>query len=97
MIDGSQINRTSIICSDTQNHLGDRARRSVTPIHTATSKYPNNPIEKDHRRRMSPNGSVLGFKSTATDEIILSKIEVIHVIRKRPLMFACNPSPWIAE
>ncbi|MCH4561437.1 IS6 family transposase, partial [Mesorhizobium jarvisii] len=41
--------------------------------------------------------SMLGFKAKATAEIILSGIEMIHMMRKRQARYAYNPSPSIAE
>ena len=40
---------------------------------------------------------MLGFKSTVTAAIILSGIEMIHMMRKRQARFAYNPDPSIAE
>jgi len=40
---------------------------------------------------------MLGFKSQATAAIILSGIEMIHMMRKRQARFAYNPRPSIAE
>jgi len=41
--------------------------------------------------------SMLGLKSEANAAIILSGIEMIHMMRKRQARFAYNPSPSIAE
>ena len=40
---------------------------------------------------------MLGFKSTATAEIIPPGIEMIHMMRKRQARFACDPTPSIAK
>jgi len=40
---------------------------------------------------------MLGFKSQTTAAIILSGIEMIHMMRKRQARFAYKPSPSIAE
>jgi transposase-like protein len=40
---------------------------------------------------------MLGFKSLATASIILSGIEMVHMMRKRQARFAFNPTPSIAE
>lgn len=42
----------------------------------------NNRIEQDHRRIKRRIRSMLGFKSTASAETILSGIELIHMMRK---------------
>jgi putative transposase len=40
---------------------------------------------------------MLGFKSQASAAIILSGIEMIHMMRKRQARYAYSPSPSIAE
>jgi putative transposase len=41
--------------------------------------------------------SVILFKSTATARIILSGIEMVHMMRKRQANYAFNPNPSLAE
>jgi transposase-like protein len=57
----------------------------------------NNRIEQDHRRIKRRVRSMLGFKSVADAEIILSGIETVHMMRQRQARFAYNPRPSIAE
>ncbi|MER9681389.1 transposase, partial [Mesorhizobium sp. M0184] len=38
-----------------------------------------------------------GFKSTTTAKIILSGIEMVHMMRKRQARFGYNPTPSIAK
>lgn len=40
---------------------------------------------------------MLGFKSMASAEVILSGIEMVHMMRKRQARFAYNPRPALAE
>jgi putative transposase len=40
---------------------------------------------------------MLGCKSTTTAKIILSGIEMIHMMRKRQAKFAYHPTPSIAK
>lgn len=40
---------------------------------------------------------MLGFKAKATAAIILSGIEMVHMMRKRQARYAYNPDPSIAE
>ena len=40
---------------------------------------------------------MLGFKSQASAAMILSGIEMIHMMRKRQAKYAYNPGPTIAE
>jgi hypothetical protein len=57
----------------------------------------NNRIEQDHRaikRRIRP---MLGFKSTASAQAILSGVEMIHMMRKQHAHCARNPQPSLAE
>ena len=96
VIDGSQTNHQAVIASDAENRLRDRSR-SLKPIRIRWSKYLNNRIEQDHRRVKRRVRSMLGFKSTASAEVILSGIEMVHMMRKRQAKFADNPRPSIAE
>ncbi|MGY3333853.1 putative transposase [Mesorhizobium sp. USDA 4775] len=97
VIDGSQTNHEAILSCDAESRLRDRSRRSLKPIRTRQSQYLNNRIEQDHRRIKCRISSMLGFKAKATAEIILSGIEMIHMMRKRQARYAYNPSPSIAE
>jgi transposase-like protein len=40
---------------------------------------------------------MLGFKSTVAAGIILSGVEMIHMMRKRQPRYAFNPNPSLAE
>ncbi|CAN7568715.1 IS6 family transposase [Phyllobacterium sp. LjRoot231] len=97
VIDGSQTNREAILSCDTTNRLQDRARRQLKPITIRKSPYLNNRIEQDHRRIKRRVRTMLGFKSTATARIILSGIEMVHMMRKRQARYAFNPNPSLAE
>ena len=57
----------------------------------------NNRIEQDHRavkRRVRP---MLGFKSTATTRVILSGIEMVHMMRTGQAKYACNRHLSVAD
>lgn len=97
VIDGSQTNHEAIISCDAEHRLRDRSQRSMKPIRIRKSKYLNNRIEQDHRRVKRRIRSMLGFKSKASAEVILSGIEMVHMMRKRQARFAYNPCPSIAE
>ncbi|KAB2950641.1 MAG: IS6 family transposase [Rhizobiaceae bacterium] len=97
VIDGSQTNREAIIACDGESRLRDRSRRSSKPIRIRRSQYLNNRIEQDHRRIRRRIRSMLGFKSPKSAVIILSGIEMIHMMRKRQARYAYNPRPSIAE
>jgi putative transposase len=97
VIDGSQTNQEAIVSCDTTNQLQDCSRRRVKPIRIRQSRYLNNRIEQDHRRIKRRVRPMLGFKSQATAEIILSGIEMVHMMRKRQARYAFNPNPPLAE
>jgi putative transposase len=97
VIDGSQTNYEAIRSCDAESRLRDRLRRALKPIRIRKSQYLNNRIEQDHRRIKRRVRPMIGFKSVASAEIILSGIEMVHMMRKRQARFAYNPSPSIAE
>jgi putative transposase len=97
VIDGSQTNREAILSCDAESRLQDRSRRSLKPIRIRQSAYLNNRIEQDHRaikRRIRP---MLGFKAITTAQVILSGIEMIHMMRKGQAKYACNQRLSLAE
>jgi transposase-like protein len=97
VIDGSQTNREAILSCDTTDRLKDRARRKLAPIRIRQSRYLNNRIEQDHRaikRRVRP---MLGFKSAPSARVILSGIEMVHMMRKQQAKYARSPQPSLAE
>ena len=97
VIDSSQTNREAIIACDGESRLRDHSRRKLKPIRTRRSQYLNNRIEQDHRRIKRRIRSMLGFKSQTSAAIVLSGIEMIHMMRKRQARYAYNPRPSIAE
>jgi putative transposase len=97
VIDGSQTNREAILSCDTADRLQDRSRHDLKPIRTRQSAYLNNRIEQDHRaikRRVRP---MLGFKSVAAARVILSGIEMVHMMRKQQAKYACHWQPSVTE
>jgi transposase-like protein len=54
----------------------------LKPIRIRQSQYLNNEIEQDHWRIKRRIRCMLGFKSQACAAIILSGIEMIHMMRK---------------
>jgi transposase-like protein len=97
VIDGSQTNGEAILSCDAESRLRDRSRRRLKPIRIRQSQYLNIRIEQDHRHIKRRIRCMLGFKSQASAAIILSGIEMIHMMRKRQARYAYNPSPSIAE
>jgi transposase-like protein len=97
VIDGSQTNREAILSCDATNQLEDRSGRKLKPIRIRQSAYLNNRIEQDRgaiKRRVRP---MLGFKSTTTARVILSGIEMVHMMRKGQAKYACNSNISLAE
>lgn len=60
----------------------ERSHRPLKPIRIRKSQYLNNRIEQDHRRIKRRVRSMLGFKSVTSAKIILSGIELIHMMPK---------------
>ncbi|MER9139230.1 IS6 family transposase [Mesorhizobium sp. M0830] len=88
VIDGSQTNYEAILSCDAESRLRQRSRRPLKPIRIRNSRYLNNRIEQDHRRikrRIRPS---IGFKSQASAVVILSGIEMIHMMGKRQARYA---------
>ncbi|GLS21535.1 IS6 family transposase [Labrys miyagiensis] len=97
VIDGSQTNREAIIACESESRLLDRSRRSLNPIRIRRSQYLNNQIEQDHRRIKRRVRPMLGFKSPACAEKILSGIEIVHMMGKRQARHTYNPAPSLVE
>jgi putative transposase len=97
VIDGSQTNREAILSCDAESRLQDRSRRRLKPIGVRQRQYLNNRIEQDHRavkRRVRP---MLGFKSADCARVILSGIELVHMMRKQQAKYACHQQLSLAE
>lgn len=97
VIDGSQTNHEAIRSCDVESRLRARSQKVLKPIRIRKSQYLNNRIEQHHRRIKRRIRSMLGFKSAASADVILSGIEMVHMMRKRQARFAYNPRPSIAE
>ena len=97
VIDGSQTNREAILSCDTADRLQDRRRRDLKPIRIRQSAYLNNRIEQDHRAVKRRVRSMLGFKSASSARMILSGIEMVHMMRKQQAKYAHNLQPSLAE
>lgn len=97
VIDGSQTNREAILSCDMASQLQDQSRRKLTPIRIRQSAYLNNRIEQDHRAIKGRIRPMLGFKSTASARVILSGIEMVHMMRKGQAKYAHNLQPSLAE
>ncbi|GAA4161906.1 hypothetical protein GCM10023069_08470 [Shinella granuli] len=81
----------------TKSPLGEALNYIAKPIEIRKSKYLNNRIEQDHRRIKRRVRPMLGFKSLTSAAIILSGIEMVHMMRKRQARYAYNPNPSLAE
>ena len=58
---------------------------SGLPIERPQSKYLNNIVEQDHRAVKRSVRPMLGFKSSRCAAILISGIEIMHMIRKGQL------------
>lgn len=92
-----QTNREAIVACDGESRLRGRSRRQPKPIRIRQSQYLNNRIEQDHRRIKRRIRSMLGFKSQASTTIILSGVEMIHMMHKQQARYAYNPSRSLAD
>ncbi|WP_244571443.1 IS6 family transposase [Mesorhizobium carmichaelinearum] len=97
VIDGSQTNHEAVVSCDATSRLQDRSRRWLKPLAIRKSRYLNNHIEQHHRRIKRRVRPMLGFKSPATANIILSGIEMVHIMRKRQARYGFTPDPSLAE
>ena len=97
VIDGGWTNSEAIASCDQTYRIESDALETTLPITFKKSKYLNNRIEQDHRRIKRLIDPMLGFKSAASANIILSGIELVHMMRKRRARFADNPNPSLAE
>jgi transposase-like protein len=96
VIDGSQTNREAILSCDAERRLQDRSGCELKPIRRQ-SQYLNNRIEQDHRAVKRRVRSMLGFKSAGSARVILSDIELIHMMRKQQAKYACRQQLSLAE
>src|SRR5918998_6804146 len=89
VIDGSPTNREAILSCDTADRLQASSGCTLKPIRIRQSQYLNNRIEQDYhaiKRRVRP---MLSFKSADSARVILSGIELIHMMRKQQANYAC--------
>jgi putative transposase len=68
-----------------------------TPVKIRQNKYLNNIVEQDHRAIKRIIKPMMGFKDFRCARIILSGIEVMHMIRKGQMKTAKGTSPSAAE
>ena len=95
--DASQTNHEAVVWCDNAGRLHAGTAKTATPIDIRKSKYVNNRIEQDHRRTKRRTRPMLGFNSPVRADIILSGIEMIHMMGKRQARFSYNPNPSLAE
>ena len=68
-----------------------------TPIKVRQTKYLNNIVEQDHRAIKRRTRPMLGFKDFRCARIILSGIEVMHMIAKGQMKYAGKIKPSAAR
>jgi len=68
-----------------------------TPIKIRQVKYLNNIVEQDHRAVKGRIRPMLGFKELNCARVILSGIELMHVIKKGQMQYAGKIAPTAAQ
>lgn len=68
-----------------------------TPVRIRQCKYLNNIVEQDHRAIKRLTKPMLGFKDFRCARIILSGIELMHMIRKGQMRLGKGIRPSVAE
>jgi putative transposase len=68
-----------------------------TPITIRQVKYLNNVVEQDHRAIKRITRPMLGFKNFRCARIILSGVQVMHMIRKGQMKIEDGTHPSAAE
>ena len=66
---------------------------NTTPIKIRQVTYLNNVVEQDHRAIKRVIRPMHGFKSFRCARIILSDIEIMHMIKKGQMKHACKTKP----
>jgi transposase-like protein len=72
-------------------------RRKMKPIRIRQSVYLINRIEQDHRAIKGRVRSLLGLKPISSARVVLSGIEMIHMMRKGQAKYACPSNLSLAE
>ena len=78
-------------------NLEEMMAERETPITIRQVKYLNNVVERDHRAIKRITRPMLGFKDFRCARIILSGIEVMHMIRKGQMKTGDRTHPSTAE
>jgi putative transposase len=77
---------TDLVCDPGRaDNISRSAARRTTPIKVRQNRYPNSIIEQDHRAIKCIIRPMMGFKVFRCARIILSGIDVMHMIRKGQL------------
>jgi transposase-like protein len=97
VIDGSQTNREAILSCDTEGCLWDHSRRRPKPIRIRQSAYLNNRVEQVHRAVKRRVRAMLGFKTMGSARATLGGIEMVHMMRKGQVKYACRWQPSLAD
>ena len=97
VIDGSQTNREAIVSCDATNRLQDRSRRQLKPIRIRKSQILEQPDRAGSPAHQAPRAANARLQVDGTARIILSGIEMVHMMRKRQARYAFNPNPSLAE
>jgi putative transposase len=77
--------------------MHQRHAERETPIKVRPVKYLNNIVEQDHRAIKRITRPMMGFKDFHCARIILSGIEVMHMIRKGQMKTELGTHPSAAQ
>ncbi len=72
-------------------------RRKPKPIHIRQSIDLNNRVEHDYWAIKGRVRSMLGLKSISSARVILSGIELVHMMRKGQATYACHSNVSLVE
>jgi putative transposase len=86
----------AILSCDAESRLQDHSRRRLKPIRIR-HQYLNNRIEQDHSAIKRCVRPMLGFKSVDSARVILSGIELIHMMRKGQAKCVRETQPSLVE
>jgi putative transposase len=94
-VKNNQILRIANIDKSGANKAGieDYNRKHHTTVVIRQCKYLNNSVEQDHRAVKRKTRPILGFKEFRCTHIILSGVELMHMIRKGQTRGGKNLSP----
>ncbi|EIM28584.1 hypothetical protein MicloDRAFT_00027220 [Microvirga lotononidis] len=93
--DDRQTNHEAILSCDMADRLQER--RKLKPICIRQSIDLNNRVEQDYRAIKGRVSSMLGLESISSARVILSGIELVHMVCKGQAKYACRSDLSLVE